>query len=57
MMQSAREQATEMFGLITSLATENGWTVDYPNTPANMPANKEKETIPSLPKKPIIINK
>lgn len=57
MMQSAREQATEMFGLITSLAIENGWTVAYPNSPTPMPANKEKETIPSSAKKSIIINK
>lgn len=56
MMQSAREQATEMFSLITSLATENGWKVAYLDMPPALPANKENESLPT-PKKPIIINK
>ena len=31
MMQTAREQASEMFGLITDLASESGWKVVYDN--------------------------
>ncbi len=34
MMQTARQQAGEMFGLITELAAESGWKVVYDNAPA-----------------------
>jgi hypothetical protein len=36
MMQTARQQATEMLGLITQIATESGWKVEYvaKSTPA-----------------------
>ncbi len=53
MMQTARQQAAEMFGFITQIATESGWKVEFaePKQPATspIPTDKPNTAIP-LPK-------
>lgn len=62
LMEKAREQATQMFDLITQVAQESGWTIKYNTPPATppLPPNKPSPApkpaeVPAAthPKKPL----